>query len=335
MKHSLAPIALVALIALAAVGFAWWAAAPPLAPAGPPAEITVGKMAIPAHALLYIARDRGYFAENGLAVTFREYGTGPAAMDALRGGEVDVAASGEYVVVQQAFDRAPIRLVACIDRYEFFSLAARRDRGIANASDLAGRTIGVGRRSNADFFLGRFLDLHGIALTDVTLVDVPPPQWADAVGNGSVDAVVFNHDRRDAVAAALGENAVTMPVQNDQPLYSVLACRDAWVADHPGTVGRFLRALDQADRYAAAHPDDLRAALQTSLNLTPGEVDAVLRENRFALSLDRSMVTAMKDEARWMIQNNLTNATAVPDFREFVSTAAFEQVRPEAPRVFP
>lgn len=332
MKQYLASIA---LVALAAVGLVWWAAAPPAAPVGPDAEITVGKMAIPAHALLYLARDRGYFAENGLDVEFREYGTGPDAVDALLDGEVDVAASGEFVVVQQALDRAQVRLVACIDRYEFFSLAARRDRGIANAPDLAGKTVGVGRRSNGDFFLGRFLDLHGVALADVTLVDVPPPQWADAVANGSVDAVVVNHDRRDEVAAALGENGVIIPVQSDQPLYSVLACRDDWAATHPATVERFLRALDQADRYAAGHPEELRDALQTALNLTPARVDAVLAENRYGLSLDQSLVTAMKDEARWMIRNNLTNATAVPDLRQYISTAAFERVRPEAPRVFP
>ena len=36
----------------------------------------------------------------------------------------------------------------------------------------------------------------------------------------------------------------------------------------------------------------------------------------------------MDDEARWMIANNLTNATAPPEFREYVDTTALAKVRP-------
>ena len=330
MKAFVAVIGIIAVIVLAGAG-AWYLSSPP--PSGPPEAITVGKMAIPAHATLYIAADRGYFAENGLDVTVREYATGPAAADGLLNGEVEIAASGEYVIVQHALDRAPIRVIASIDRYEFFSLAARRDRGIATASDLVGKNIGVGRRSNADFFLGRFLDLHGIPLGSVTLVDVPPSQWVAAIGNGSVDAVVYNHDYGDAVAAALGANAVVMPVQSDQPLYSLLACRDDWAATHPATIKRFLAALDQADRYVATHPVESRAIVQRWLDLDPEYMDTVWRENRFALSLDQSLIAAMEDEARWMIATKMTNATAIPDFQVYIDTSALEQVRPDGVRI--
>ena len=49
-------------------------------------------------------------------------------------------------------------------------------------------------------------------------------------------------------------------------------------------------------------------------------MDTVWQQNRFSLTLDQSLVLAMEDEARWMIANNLTNATAVPDFRQYIYT---------------
>ncbi len=66
-------------------------------------------------------------------------------MDALLEGEVGVAASGEFMAVESAFEGASVGVVACIDRYHFLSLAARRDRGIEGVPDLAGKPIGVGR----------------------------------------------------------------------------------------------------------------------------------------------------------------------------------------------
>jgi NitT/TauT family transport system substrate-binding protein len=331
MKPTLAFVIPVALVALAAGGLAWWVVAPPAAPAGPPVEVTVGKMAIPAHALLYLARDRGYFAENGLAVTFREYGTGPEAMDALLDGEVAIAASGEFVVVQQAFDRAPVRVVASIDRYEFFSLAARQDRGIVNASDLAGKRIGVGRRSNGDFFLGRFLDLNGIGLDTVTLVDVPPPQWADAVANGSVDAIVIRRPAEVApVRERFGDGVVVWPVQNDQPSYLVMSCRNDWIADHQETLRRLLTSLARAEEYALADPDEAKAIVGQRASLSRAYLDEIWPQHRFALSLDRSLLYALNDEAQWAVANNLTSATNVPDFREYMDTTALARVDPNA-----
>jgi hypothetical protein len=42
--------------------------------------------------------------------------------------------------------------------------------------------------------------------------------------------------------------------------------------------------------------------------------------NQMVLLLDQSLILAMEDEARWMIANNLTDATTIPDFRKYIST---------------
>jgi NitT/TauT family transport system substrate-binding protein len=43
-----------------------------------------------------------------------------------------------------------------------------------------------------------------------------------------------------------------------------------------------------------------------------------------------SLVTAMEDEGRWMIKNNLTSAEKIPDFRNYIYTKGLEEVKPEA-----
>jgi NitT/TauT family transport system substrate-binding protein len=56
----------------------------------------------------------------------------------------------------------------------------------------------------------------------------------------------------------------------------------------------------------------------------------IWQEHQFSLSLDQSLITAMEDEARWMITNNLTNATAIPDFRNYIYTKGLNNVKPES-----
>jgi len=68
--------------------------------------------------------------------------------------------------------------------------------------------------------------------------------------------------------------------------------------------------------------------VRTRLNLSTASVNSRWSQNQFGLSLDQSLVLAMEDEARWMIANNLTNATAVPDFGRYVYTDGLEAVKP-------
>ena len=68
--------------------------------------------------------------------------------------------------------------------------------------------------------------------------------------------------------------------------------------------------------------------MQRRLGLDPGYMEAVWQQNQFTLSLDQSLVLAMEDEARWMIANNLTDATSVPDFRDYLYPDCLEAVKP-------
>ena len=46
---------------------------------------------------------------------------------------------------------------------------------------------------------------------------------------------------------------------------------------------------------------------------------------QFSVSLDQSQISAMQDESQWLIQNNLTNATAVPNFLNYMYLMGLNQ----------
>ncbi len=154
------------------------------------------------------------------------------------------------------------------------------------------------------------------------------PQHREAVVNGTVDAIVTSPREVAPVTARLGGNATVFSAQSDQPTYILLVSDRAWLAAHPRETERLLRALAMADEYILANPADAQAIAGRRANLSEETMAAVWPNHRFGLSLDRSLLTAMDDEARWAIANNLTNATTGPNFREYVDTTALAQGRP-------
>jgi NitT/TauT family transport system substrate-binding protein len=324
-------IAVVAVLALSGLGV--WSYLASQAPSAATAEpITVAWSPFESTAIFWVAEDRAFFRENGLCVTLRRYDSGAATLDGLVNGEAEIAVgAAEYPLVRQAFRNASLRTIGCLDRGEFIYLVARKDRGIGMVEDLRGKRLGTTVGTISEFHLVRYLNLRGMALQDVTLVDLTTPEeWVNATADGTVDAIATSQPYANEARDRLGENAVVWPLQSSQPLFALVIATDGWIEMHPGTARKFLASLAGAEAYVAEHPDESKAIVQRRLDLDAGYMDTVWEQNRFSLSLDQSLVAAMEDEARWMIANNLTNATAIPDFGEYIDATALEQVRPES-----
>jgi NitT/TauT family transport system substrate-binding protein len=95
----------------------------------------------------------------------------------------------------------------------------------------------------------------------------------------------------------------------------------------------FLRSLAEAEEYAHTYPAEAQVIVQKWLDLDPDYMATVWKQNQFSLTLDQSLVLAMEDEARWMIWNNLTNATVVPDFRNHLYTGGLDVVKPGSVKI--
>jgi hypothetical protein len=80
-----------------------------------------------------------------------EYETGVSAVDALVASAVDVATGAEFVIVRKGFEIGGLRAFAQIANTGAIELIARKDRGIAEISDLKGIKVGLLRGSSSEF----------------------------------------------------------------------------------------------------------------------------------------------------------------------------------------
>jgi NitT/TauT family transport system substrate-binding protein len=330
-RNSVIVLVVIAIIALSALSV-WYFISPPPDWSGQPEPITVAYSPFESTALFWIAEDQHFFEKNGINLSLRKYDSGAGSLDGVINSEADLCVGvTEFPLVRKAFQGAKVRAIGVIDKGEFTYLVARKDRGITNISELKGKRVGTTIGTVAEFHLGRFLALNGMTMRDITLVDVRTPEgWVDEVGEGNIDAIATAQPYANAARDRLGDNAVMWSVQSRQHLFALAVAGDEWIAGHPDPARRFLLSIAQAEEYANTHPAEARSIVQGHLNLSGSYMPTVWQQNQFSLTLDQSLVAAMEDEARWMIQNNLTNATEIPDFRNYLYTRGLDEVKPES-----
>jgi NitT/TauT family transport system substrate-binding protein len=253
-----------------------------------------------------------------------------ATTEALLKGDLDIAWVAEFPFVHRAFAREKISIIAVVGRFNEQILFVRKDGGIHTVADLKGKRIGIPMNTIAEFYLGRFLELNGMSVQDVSLVDVLPSQSMEAIAGGGIDGVVVWQPYSSQLRTQLADQLTAFPIQSGQPGYGTVACRNDWISARPGTVKQFLKALAQAEDYSARNPAAAKAIVRKRLKYEDVFTETIWSENQFSLSLDQSLITAMEDEARWMIRNDRTNAKQVPDFLEYIHEAGLKTIRPEA-----
>jgi NitT/TauT family transport system substrate-binding protein len=88
--------------------------------------------------------------------------------------------------------------------------------------------------------------------------------------------------------------------------------------------------MKQAEEFIITHPDQAEETLRKKLNLSDEEIARVWSQNQYSLSFDQSLILAMEDEARWMIENQRTTKTTMPTFLDYLYLDGLLKVKPEA-----
>lgn len=294
----------------------------------PAMHVKVGVPPLEQNALLYVSMSRDFLQRNGIHLVLKNYDSGPSSLSALASGEVNIAETAEFPFVEAVMHGASIRIIATNDRFENDYLVARVDRGIGRVAELKGKRIGVARHTIAEFYLGRFLRLHGIPLQDVTVVNVRPPEFVRSLTDGKVDAVVAWQPFVSRMTSRRTGAFKVWSVQSSQPVYGVLVSREAWIVAHRAAVNAFLTSLSQAQDFIIGHKRESEKIVARRLGYRDSYLSSVWGDHQFTLSLDFSLVAAMEDEARWAMASHLAKGPEVPDFGKFVDRRNLDSVRP-------
>ena len=293
-------------------------------------EITIGTCQNAASTLLIIAKEKGYFAQHGLNVTFSKSASASITLQNLLNHQNDLVFVNEYEISDPDLYNKNIRVIATLSESDVNFIVARRDRGIVQVQDLEGKKIGVTKGSIREYFLNRFFVLNGLSINKITIINLQLAQLVNATVNGDIDASFSSEPYVFQMRQQMGENAVVWPVNLGQHAYFSLVCNEITVKEHPEIIEAVLSSVLEAETYINSHPEEAKKIVQTQTNFDEQYMEQDWQNHHFSVTLSQSLITSMKDETRWRIRKNLTDVKDVPDFSKYISSDILYKLKPSA-----
>ncbi len=199
---------------------------------------------------LWVAKERGFFARNGLDVTLKSL-VANAELPALIAGELQYDGSGAAAVVAADLEGASVVMIAGASDYPIYSLFANKK--YAAGQDLAGQTIGVTALGSTGEAVARLFLRHFNVEDKVKIAAAGGSSesiLAAMTSGGLAGGVLV--PPTTAVAADQGFVELVNGVKLGVPMnHSGVEVTRAYLKDHPDEVRSFLKAYTQAWTYCA------------------------------------------------------------------------------------
>lgn len=245
------------------------------------------------HTGLYVAKDQGYFAEEGLNVDIVLPGSGGAeAM--VASGEVPFGVSVQENVTQSRIQGVPLVSIAAIIQHNTSGFAAPVAKNIKSPKDFEGKAYGGWGSPVEEAVIKSIMDLQGADVSKVKFLNIGDADYFTAVKRDIDFAWIF-YAWTGIEAELRGEPLDMLYVKDfsEQLDYytPVLVTNEKTIKDDPELVKAFMRAVSKGYNYAMDHPDE---AAQILLKAVP-ELDKDL-----VVASQKWLSPKYKDDApRW------------------------------------
>jgi NitT/TauT family transport system substrate-binding protein len=237
-----------------------------------------------------VARDKNWFAEEKLNVTWTTISQAAIAVEGVFGGSVEfgggailepIVARGNGLDISFVVPTAKIRN----EPPDNNGLLVRVDSDIRTPKDLAGKTISAGLVNSINYIhMHEWLKKHGVDPKSVTFLELPFPQMADALFQKRLDAV-WNVEPFVTVMLQTGKaRVIAYPYQEVIPGMDVTAfiAKESWLKSNRDVAVRFKRAIERATNYLRDAPKEERDSWVAKYSGVKPEVVAVMNLPQFS-----------------------------------------------------
>jgi len=209
------------------------------------------------HAGIYLARDRGYFADAGLDVEIVVPSDPTTVLQTVGAGRDTFGISYHSEILFARAQEVPVVSIAALVQHPLNSLMVLADSDIDSPADLAGKTVAVTGLPADDAFLETILVEAGLSMEDVETVNVGY-DLMPAVLSGRTDAVIGVYWTHETILA----EREGYPVRHFRleewgvPDYYelVMVTGESTISDDEDVVRGFLGALQRGYNDAIADP---------------------------------------------------------------------------------
>ena len=217
------------------------------------------------HAFMYVAIEKGYYAEEGLQVNIRFPSNANDAISLVAAGRADVGLYYQQDVIQARANQAvPVKSIAAVVQGPLNIVLSLSEKDITSPSDLVGKTIGYAGTELSEALIRSIMENAGSDYSDVTMIDVGFDLMS-SMTTGNVDATIgclVNHEVPQMEEEGFSVNWFDLDDYGVPTYYEgVFLANDKMIENEPEVLAAFLRASARGFADMKANPEEALAIL--------------------------------------------------------------------------
>ena len=222
------------------------------------------------HAFLYVAMEKGYYAQEGLKVNVRFPSNANDAISLVAAGRADIGLYYQQDVIQARANQAvPVKSIGAVVQGPLNIVLSLAEKDISSPADLTGKTVGYAGTELSEAIVRSIMANVGADYSGVQLVDVGFDLMS-SMTTGSVDATIgclVNHEVPQMEEEGFDVSWFDLDDYGVPTYYEgVFLANDTAVEQNGETLSAFLRASARGFADLKAEPEEALAILLANQN---------------------------------------------------------------------
>ncbi|MCY6372001.1 ABC transporter substrate-binding protein [Clostridium ganghwense] len=212
------------------------------------------------HTGLYVAKDKGYYAEEGLDVNIIQPSEGGAAdLIAAKKGEFGISYQEQVTFARTAENPLPIKAVAAIIQHNTSGFASPKDKNITSPKDFAGKTYGGWGSPSEQQILKAIMEKDGADFSKLKMVDVGSDDFFTITKkNVDFEWIFYGWTGIEAELKGFPINYIDLGKLDKRMDYytPVIIANEDTLKNDPELAKKFLKATTKGYEYCMEKPEE-------------------------------------------------------------------------------
>lgn len=279
-------------------------------------------------ALTFVAEAIGTWKGNGVDLKVIDFPTGRESMQALLAGSVDFSASTDTPFIFAALQGLnPIVLVNYSRYSRDMKIVVSKSSGIdpSKPAALKGRKIATRVGTSGQYMLAKYLELAGLTIKDVTVVDLSPNDMTVATVRGDVDGFAWTGQAAIVAEKQSGGQVAVMTQEGLEKYFQshqLLLTSEKVVKEKPQLVAAAVKSMFQAEARMTSDKDWPKL-IADRVRAPAQEISDATAQFEFKIGFDQRFLDDLVAQAEWAISAGLAKRPS-EDLRTLLRKLIYE-----------
>lgn len=195
---------------------------------------------------IVIAKEKGYFEEEGLDLDFQLFTAAKDRDAALQAGELDGVIADEIAI--SIYQNSGIDMKITGATNGAWTLVVGKDSGIENLKDLKNKKMAISQNTMIDYLSDYIAEENGVNSSEIEKIAIPAmPARLEALRNKQVDAAILPAPFNDIAVADGGKGLAT--IDNADIMISAIGFLQDQIDNNEDAIKAFFTGYNKAVEY--------------------------------------------------------------------------------------